>query len=108
MILCRARAVLDQAQELTGETRELVAQARVVAQASADSRRARVQGEPPRLRPEVLRRSEHARLLAQLETMPVIEQAKGIIAIMPAMAAAPRGCVSPARDVGAVAAGGVG
>src|SRR5579859_4839274 len=28
---------------------------------------------------ELLRQSEHARLLARLETMPVIEQAKGII-----------------------------
>jgi AmiR/NasT family two-component response regulator len=38
-----------------------------------------VHGEPSRLRPEVLQRSAFARLLAQLETMSVIEQAKGIV-----------------------------
>jgi len=62
MILCRARAVLDRAQQLVREMQELLATARVLAQASADGRRARVHGLPPPLRPEVLQRSEYMRL----------------------------------------------
>jgi hypothetical protein len=78
ILLYRARAALDQAQQLITET-QLLAQAQVLAPASADSRRALLRGQPPRLRPEALHRSAYARLLAQLETMPVIEQAKGIL-----------------------------
>jgi AmiR/NasT family two-component response regulator len=79
MMLCRARAACDRARQLIEQTRELLAEARVLAQLSADSHRALLRGQSSRPRRELLQRSQYARLLAQLETMPVIEQAKGIL-----------------------------
>jgi AmiR/NasT family two-component response regulator len=79
IILYRARAALDQAQQLITEAQELLAQAQVLAPASAESRRALLRGQRSWLRRELLQRSAYVRLLAQLETMPVIEQAKGIL-----------------------------
>lgn len=54
-------------------------QAQAVAPARADNRGAWWHGQPSRGRREMLHRSEYFRLLARLETMPVIEQAKGIL-----------------------------
>jgi hypothetical protein len=62
--------------ELRQQTERLLAEAEAVKQITADARRARRSAPQDR---ERLQRSEYARLLARLETMPVIEQAKGII-----------------------------
>jgi ANTAR domain-containing protein len=79
MILARAQAACDHAQRLIIQAQELVAVAQVLAQERAQNRRARVHGQPCRLRREMLHRSAYLRLAARLETMPVIEQAKGIL-----------------------------
>jgi len=78
-MLCRGKAAGDRAQQLIEEARELLVQAQILAQGSADSHRARLRGQPSQPRRELLQRSQYARLRAQLETMPVIEQAKGIL-----------------------------
>src|SRR6516162_7354751 len=78
-ILSRAKAAGERAQQLIEESRELLARAQILTQGSADSHRARRRGQPSRPRRELLQRSPYARLRAQLETMPVIEQAKGIL-----------------------------
>jgi ANTAR domain-containing protein len=77
MILSRAKAAYDRAQWLIKQSRELQASARVVIQ-STDRRRIQLhdQASPPR---RGLQRSAYLRLQARLETMPVIEQAKGIL-----------------------------
>ena len=54
----------------------MLIEARVARQASAEARRQRRASPAGR---DLMQRSEQARLLARLETMPVIEQAKGII-----------------------------
>lgn len=62
--------------ELQQQTRRVLAEAQAARRSSAEARRER------RSSPEgqgLLQRSDYVRLLAQLETMPVIEQAKGII-----------------------------
>jgi hypothetical protein len=79
LALSRMKVAWDHAQRLIKESQELVARAQVLVQARADKRRAWSHGQPSRLRREMLRRSEYLRLLARLETMPVIEQAKGIL-----------------------------
>ena len=78
-VLSWAMAARCRAQWLIKESQELLAVAQVLVQASAAERRAFLQGQPGRLRREVLQRSDYLRLLARLETMPVIEQAKGIL-----------------------------
>jgi hypothetical protein len=75
----RATAAQSRAQQLHEQARILLAQTQVLAQAVEDSARARLRGQPFRVRRNLLQRSEYARLLARLETMPVIEQAKGIL-----------------------------
>lgn len=62
--------------ELRQWTRQLRDEAREVRQRTEDARREWWSSPAGR---ELLRRSQHARLLARLETMPVIEQAKGVI-----------------------------
>ena len=78
-IWSQAMAAHDRARWLIKQSQELRVSARVLAQESADTRRARLNGRPSRPQPDMLQRSEYWRLLARLETMPVIEQAKGII-----------------------------
>jgi AmiR/NasT family two-component response regulator len=76
----RAQDVLVPAATGPGRAEQLyarVASARAQAQALCQRAREMQSALPPRQ--DVLRRSGHARLLARLETMPVIEQAKGII-----------------------------
>ena len=70
-----APAVTDsgRAEQLYARVRSACAQAQALCQQAREIKAAF----PPRH--EVLRRSEHARLLARLETLPLIEQAKGII-----------------------------
>src|SRR5689334_6887642 len=77
MILARAQAACDRAQRLMIQAQELVAVAQALTQEGAERRRALVHGQPSRLRREMLHRSAYWRLVARLETMPVIEQAKG-------------------------------
>ena len=62
--------------ELRRQTDRVLAQNQAVRQSIADDRRLRLSSADGR---ERLQRSCYARLLARLETMPVIEQAKGII-----------------------------
>jgi ANTAR domain-containing protein len=64
------------AAELQQRNKEIRAEAQAAKQVRADARRERQSTPAGR---ELLHRSEYARLLARLETMPVIEQAKGII-----------------------------
>ena len=83
----REQAAIERAQQVTapaatgpGGAEQLYARVRSAhsqAQALCQQAREMQAAFPPRQ--EVLRRSGHARLLARLETMPVIEQAKGII-----------------------------
>jgi hypothetical protein len=54
----------------------VLTEVRAARQASAEARRQRRSSPAGR---DLLQRSEHARLLARLESMPLIEQAKGII-----------------------------
>jgi len=62
--------------ELRQQTERVLAEAQAIQRIIADARRERRSSREGR---ERLRQSEHARLLARLDTMPVIEQAKGII-----------------------------
>jgi len=76
----RAQQVMAPAATGPGGAEQLYARVRSAhaqAQALCQQARAMQAAFPPRQ--DVLRRSGHARLLARLETMPVIEQAKGII-----------------------------
>lgn len=74
----RAQAAANWARttELRQQTERLLAQAQALQRITADARRGRRSSPAGRKR---LQQSEYARLLARLETMPVIEQAKGII-----------------------------
>jgi ANTAR domain len=62
--------------QLRQQTEQVQVQAQAVQRITADARRQRRSSPAGR---ELLQRCEYARLLARLETMPVIEQAKGII-----------------------------
>jgi ANTAR domain len=79
MILARAQAACDHAQRLIIQAQELVALAQALTWQGAESRRALMHDQPSRLRREMPHRSAYLRLVARLETMPVIEQAKGIL-----------------------------
>jgi hypothetical protein len=79
MILAQAQAACDRAQWLIIQSQKLMTLAQALTQQGAESRRALARDQPSRLRREMLHRSAHLRLAARLETMPVIEQAKGII-----------------------------
>jgi len=57
-------------------TEHVLTETQAVQQTIVDARRQRRSSPAGR---DLMQRSEHARLLARLETMPVIEQAKGII-----------------------------
>jgi len=72
----RAETHWAHATDLRQQTEQVLAEKRELLQATAESRR---QPQAPPADQELLHRSEYARLLARLETMPVIEQAKGII-----------------------------
>lgn len=72
----QAAAACARAMEVLQATEQLVANAQAARRIAANARRERRSSAAGRDR---LQRSEYARLLARLETMPVIEQAKGII-----------------------------
>jgi ANTAR domain-containing protein len=72
----QAASAWARAMELQQRNEEIMAEAQAAKQVRADARRERQSTLADR---ELLHRSEFARLLARLETMPVIEQAKGII-----------------------------
>jgi hypothetical protein len=72
----RAQAAAARAVELRQQSERVLAKARAVQQIIVDAQREQWSSPAGR---ERLQRSEYARLLARLETMPVIEQAKGII-----------------------------
>jgi ANTAR domain len=72
----QAAAACARSGELQQWTRHVLAEARAARRTSAEARRLRRASPAGR---DLMRQSEHARLLARLESMPVIEQAKGII-----------------------------
>jgi hypothetical protein len=72
----QAASIFARLADLRQRNAQVLAEAERIRQVSADARRQR-QASPARR--ELLQRSETARLLARLETMPVVEQAKGII-----------------------------
>ena len=72
-VLAPAAADPGRMEQLYARVRSACTQAQALCQQASEIKAAF----PPQ--PEVLRRSGHARLQARLETMPVIEQAKGII-----------------------------
>ncbi len=71
-----AAAACARSQELQQWTRHVLTKAQAVQRAVVEARRQR-RSSP--VGQDLMQRSEHARLLARLESMPVIEQAKGII-----------------------------
>jgi len=79
-LLARARAqaaaTCARSQELQQWTTDVLTKAQSVRRTSEQARRLRRSSQAGR---DLIQQSEHARLLARLETMPVIEQAKGII-----------------------------
>ena len=72
----RAAAACARSGELQQWTTHVLGDAQAVQRAVVEARRQRRSSPPGR---DLMQRSEHARLLARLETMPVIEQAKGVI-----------------------------
>jgi hypothetical protein len=72
----QAAAACARSQELQQWTEHVLTEARAVQRTSVKARRQRRSSPAGQ---DLIRQSEHARLLARLETMPVIEQAKGII-----------------------------
>src|SRR5215472_16461783 len=68
----RAQAAAARAIELRQQTEQVLAKTQIIADAWRERWSSPV-------RRDLLQRSEYARLLARLETMPVIERAKGII-----------------------------
>jgi len=72
----QAAAAWSRAAEVLQATEQIVAESQAVRQMAADARRERLSSAAGR---ERMRRSRFIRLLARMETMPVIEQAKGII-----------------------------
>lgn len=72
----RAQAAAARATELRRQTERLLDEAQVIQRAIADARRLRRSSLASRKRQRL---SDYARLRARLETMPVIEQAEGIL-----------------------------
>ena len=72
----QAAAACARSQELQQWTTHVLTKAQDVQRAVAEARRQRRSSPAGR---DLMQRSEYARLLARLESMPVIEQAKGII-----------------------------
>ena len=72
----QAAAACARSGELQQWTRQVLTQAQAALLASAEARRRRRSSPAGR---DLLQQSEYARLLARLESMPVIEQAKGIL-----------------------------
>jgi hypothetical protein len=74
----KARVVANwaRAEELQEQTRRVLTETQAARRAIVEARRER-RSSPARR--DLTQRSEYARLLARLESMPVIEQAKGII-----------------------------
>lgn len=83
--LAQVRAKVEAAwarnKELRQDAQEVLAEAQIIQQITADAWRQRWSSPVGRevMGREVLQRSVYLRLVARLETMPVIEQAKGII-----------------------------
>ena len=75
-VRAQAAAACARSRELQPWTEHVLAEARAVLRASAEARSRRRSSPAGQ---DLMQRSEYARLQARLETMPVIEQAKGII-----------------------------
>ena len=74
--IAQAAAACARSHELLQRTTHVLTEAQAARLTSAEARRLRRSSPAGR---DLMQRSEHARLLARLESMPVIEQAKGII-----------------------------
>jgi hypothetical protein len=72
----QAAAACARSQEMQQRTSRVLAEAQAARRAAAEARRRRRSSPAGR---DLMQRSEHERLLARLESMPVIEQAKGIL-----------------------------
>ena len=72
----QAAAACARSAELQQWTTHVLSMAQAARRTSAEARRQRRSSPAGR---DLMQQSEHARLLARLESMPVIEQAKGII-----------------------------
>ena len=72
----QAAAALTRSQELQQWTTDVLTKSEAARRTSAAARRQRRSSPAGQ---DLMQQSEHARLLARLESMPVIEQAKGII-----------------------------
>jgi hypothetical protein len=72
----RASAACARSEELQQWTQHVLTEAQAVRETVAEARRQRRSSPAGR---DLMQRSAYARLLARLESMPVIEQAKGII-----------------------------
>ena len=78
-VIARARSSRSRIADLCQRALGTQQQAMVLMQRTAALLRAAEQLQRPMTRNELLQRSDYARLQARLETMPVIEQAKGIL-----------------------------
>ena len=78
-VIERARSSRSRIADLCQRALGTQQQAMVLMQRTAALLRAAEQLQRPMTRNELLQRSDYARLQARLETMPVIEQAKGIL-----------------------------
>jgi ANTAR domain len=76
-LLSRIRAERDRTEDLYARTRAAVARSHALVQANQRIRGSK--GRPGSWSRELLERSPYARLAAQAASMPVIEQAKGIV-----------------------------
>jgi hypothetical protein len=72
-------AIVERARGLREQAWRVMADNDPVAVATEDDIRDYLREQPPQVREDLLRRSPYARLVARLETLPTIEQAKGIL-----------------------------
>jgi hypothetical protein len=77
----RRAALRERARELREQAQRLLAQSDALAKVVKDYTRHDLQDQSQRSRKDSMQRSAYARLVARLGTMPVIEQAKGIIMV---------------------------
>jgi hypothetical protein len=72
-------AILERARDLREQAHRVMAPSDAVAAATEDDIRDYLREQLPQARRDLLQMSPYARLIARVETLPVIEQAKGIV-----------------------------
>jgi ANTAR domain-containing protein len=78
-VTAQCAAIVAHARDLREQAQRLMAPRDAVAAATEADIRDYLRNQPPQARQDLLQRSPYARLVARLETLPVIEQAKGIV-----------------------------